>query len=270
MKRKALVQTSISILVFLGLWIGLAQVNWKQIFKVAEVTDSLQDELGKLLWNSIQKTEVEVLDVTITKPLDSIVAHLCTTNGMDKSKIKLHVFDNQMINAFAMPDGHLIVYTGLIKHVTDQDELTGVIAHEIAHLELGHIMKKLVKEIGLSTLLTLVSGNGNLVVVKEISKVLSSSAYDRSLEKEADIKAVDYLITAGVNPNALGDFLYDISGNDDHTDFLGWFSTHPDSKERATYIISYARDKISTTKSVLSPETWDKVKEEVENLNDSL
>jgi len=91
--------------------------------------------------------------------------------------------------------------------------------------------------------------------------MLSSSAFDRSLEKEADIKAVDYLVNANLNPEPFAYFLYKLSETENEAaKYLTWISTHPDSKERAEYIIEYGKGKKTQYKPVLSIDTWDKLK----------
>ena len=165
------------------------------------------------------------------------------------------------INAFALPNWHLIIYSGLIHNSDNQEEFTGVISHEIAHIELNHVMKKLVKEIGLSVLISMTTGNGGAEIIKETAKMLSSSAFDRNLEKEADIKAVDYLTTAKVNTEPFANFLYKLSDKEHEAPkYLTWISTHPDSRERAAYIVEYNKDKLTDYKPILSNETWEKFK----------
>lgn len=91
--------------------------------------------------------------------------------------------------------------------------------------------------------------------------MLSSSAFDRNLEKEADIKAVDYMLNANVNPEPFADFLYKLSETEhESTKYLTWISTHPDSKERAEYIIEYSKAKGTEFKPILTNETWGKLK----------
>ena len=110
------------------------------------------------------------------------------------------------------------------------------------------------------------TGNGGTEVIKETAKMLSSSAFDRNLEKEADIKAVDYLTNAKVNPEPFANFLYKLSDKEhEATKYLTWISTHPDSKERAEYIVRYIKGKMSDYKPILSNETWDKLKEELKD-----
>src|SRR5690606_8652338 len=118
------------------------------------------------------------------------------------------------------------------------EELIGVIGHEIAHVELDHVMKKLIKEIGLSVLVSMTTGRSGSEVIKETTRILSSSAFDRSLEKEADLKAVEYLAKAGIAAHFFADFLNRLAKDEDKTStYLSWISSHPDSKGRSEYIL---------------------------------
>ena len=78
----------------------------------------------------------------------------------------------------------------MLQAFDNENQLGFVICHEIAHIQLSHVMKKLVKEIGLSVLISMTTGKSGSGTIQEGLKLLSSSAYDRNLEKEADLKAV--------------------------------------------------------------------------------
>lgn len=262
--NKAIIQALTTVALFLGSWFALTQIDWVKIFKVQEATDNTEKKLGELFWEVFKKSETEVKNAHIEGAIDSIVTKVCAANKIDKQKLKIHILDNREINAFALPNGHLVIYSGLILSSDNQEELAGVICHEIAHIELNHVMKKLVKEIGLSVLISMSTGNSGAEVIKEGAKILSSTAFDRSLEKEADIKAVDYLVNANINPEPFADFLYKLSvGENEATKYLTWVSTHPDSKERAEYIIEYCKGNAKEHKPVLSNETWEKIKAEL-------
>ncbi len=262
--KTPIIQALITILIFFGTWFGLTQIDWVKVFKVQQVTNKTEQKLGEIFWEFFKNTEKEISNELVTNSIDSMVTHICKSNNIDRKKIKVHILNNEEINAFALPNGHLIVFSGLILNSDNQEELAGVLCHEIAHIELNHVMKKLVKEIGLSVLISMTTSAGGSEVIKETAKILSSSAFDRSLEKEADIKAVDYLVKAKINPEPFADFLYKIAEQEDEsTDYLTWIRTHPDSKERAEYIIEYGEGKFIDYKLILSEETWDKLKVEL-------
>jgi predicted Zn-dependent protease len=264
--KKIIIQGAITILLFFGTWHALTQIDWVKVFKVQKVTDKTEQKLGELFLEVFVNTEEENKNTHVVNSIDSIVTHICKSNKIDRETIKVHVLNKDEINAFALPNGHLIIYSGLIYNSDNQEELTGVICHEIAHIELKHVMKKLVTEIGLSVLISMTTGNGGAEIIKETAKMLSSSAFDRNIEKEADIKAVDYLTTAKVNPEPFANFLYKLSDKEhEATKCLTWISTHPDSKERAEYIFEYSKDKLTDYKPILNNEAWVKLKEELKD-----
>ena len=262
--KKTFVQGIITILLFFGTWFTLSQINWVKTLNIRQVTNKTEQKLGDLYWSVFKNTEKDNNNPYVVLSIDSIVTHLCKANQIDRNYIQVHVFNNDEINAFALPNGHLIICKGLILDSDNQEELTGVISHEIAHIELNHVMKKLITEVGLSVLVSITTGSGGSEIIKETAKVLSSTAFDRKLEKEADIKAVDYMLNAQVNPKPFADFLYKLSdSNSEHPDYLQWIRSHPESKERAEYILEYSNSKETEYKHILSDDTWSKLKEKL-------
>ena len=255
------------IALFLAILFTSNQVNWMELFKVEENVSSTEEKIGELFWELYEENNREINDLDIIEPIDSIFSKICEANGINKDDIKLHITETTEVNAFALPNKHLVINAGLIADVNNQEELAGVIGHEIAHMELDHVMKKLVKEVGLAVIVTMTSGNGNTQVILESLRTLTSSAYDRSLEEEADIKAVDYLIASNIDPAPFADFLYSLGSGSDAEKYLSWISTHPYSKERAEYIISYFQDKTYKTESILNESTWEDLKQNIEQLN---
>jgi predicted Zn-dependent protease len=260
--KKTIIQGAITLMLFFGSWFLLTKINWVRVFNVQKVTDKTEEKLGDLFWETFQKNEQENKNPFVIKTIDSMVSRICTANNINRESIKVHVFTKEDINAFALPNGHLIIYSGLILNADNQEELCGVICHEMAHINLNHVMKKLVKEVGLSVLISMTTGKGGTEVIKETAKMLSSTAFDRSLEKEADIKAVDYLIKAKINPAPFADFLFKLSEKENEaTQYLTWINTHPDSKDRAEYIVTYSKDKQLKYTSVITTAAWDKLKD---------
>ena len=105
-------------------------------------------------------------------------------------------------------------------------------------------------------------GNGT-EIIKEITKLLSSSSYSRKLEKEADLKAVDYLLKTNIDPEPFANFLYNLSEqNHENNMHISWISTHPESRERAKYIIYRIKEEEQKNKNfsnLISNKSWDKL-----------
>jgi len=265
--NKLLLQISAIILLFFLTWFALSKIDWVSIFNIEKNTSSTEEKLGDLFWDLIQKSQKEIHSKQVISTIDSLVQKICDSNDIDKSKVKVHIMESSEVNAFALPNKHLILYTGLISASANEAELCGVICHELAHMEKNHVMKKLIKEVGLSVLISMTAGKGGSDIIRSAAKHLSSSAYDRNLEKEADITAVDYMVKAHIDPEAFANFLYqfvDSESREGHP--LTWISTHPDSRERAEYIIEYSKGKSKKTEEIVSHASWDKMKEKLSDL----
>jgi predicted Zn-dependent protease len=263
--KKLLFQGLLSIVVFMGTLFLLQQVNWMRIFHIQQTTDKVQQRLGDLFWEVYKQTDAEIDNNQIVIVVDSLLTKLCKANQIERSTIHLHILKKDEVNAFALPNGHLVVYTGLLLKAENAEQLAGVLAHEMAHMQLHHVMKKLTNEIGLSVLFSVTTGK-NPELIKQIAKTLSSSAFERKLEKEADMKAVDYLNSAKINPIPFADFLLMLSNKDkDGMPSLSWLQSHPDSKERSEYIRAYVKQVayVSKYKPILMTATWEKLQSEL-------
>jgi len=258
MVRRLIKQSVISLLCFLAVLLFFAQVDWLRIFGLHHSV--IEEKLGDVYWNLFSQSEEFIEQSEAVAPIDSMLALLCCANGIDRSRVKLHLVKSKEINAYACPGDHLVVYTSLVGACSRPEELCGVLAHELAHITSGHVMRKLIKEMGLSTLTVLVAGNGGGEVFGEVMRVISSTAYDRSLEREADDLAITYLLQSGVDPCPFGNFLLRISADEELPSFAEWISTHPDSEKRSRWIYQRADEKEQKKSSchpLMSQEEWD-------------
>lgn len=261
MIKKTFFQAIIILSAFFLIWFGFTQLDFMKLFKVRERTENVEHKLGDMIWHQLEDSEKIIYNDSITKSLDKLLKPLCEANDINQDSLKVHIIKKDQINAFALPNNHLVVYTGLIEDCKLQEALQGVLGHEIAHIERNHVMKKLSKEIGYSVLLTAAGGSNGGQMAREILKTLSSSAYDRSLEKEADITSVKYMMEANINPKPMADFMYQMAQGNKSDKNMEWISDHPDSEERAKYILEYIKGKQLKNKQTLSEKEWNTFKE---------
>ncbi len=260
MVKKIILPGLLIIIAFFGLFYGLSQIDWVNEFNVKQIRSSSENKIGDLIWDEISATETVITNDSISKTLDKLLDPIFKKNKIERDSLKIHIVEKDDINAFALPNNHLVVYTGLITECKNQEALQGVLGHEIAHIENNHVMKKLSKEIGLSVLLSASTGGKGGALIKEILKSLSSSAYDRTLEKEADMTSVDYLLNANINPEPFADFMFELAQQKDMSDSLYWISSHPESEERAKYILDYLKGKKYKRQTTISKTEWENYK----------
>ena len=264
MINKTIFQGLVIVVAFFGIWFALSQVNFVSFFQIEKHTTAAENKIGDMIWNQIQETEDIVTNDSIVKTLDKLILPICKANNIERDSLKIHIVQKDEVNAFALPNNHLVVYTKLITDCKKQEALQGVLGHEIAHIQKNHVMKKLSKEVGLFVLLSAASAGKGGAILKGILKTLSSTAYDRTLEKEADMESVKYLLKANINPEPMADFMYELAQKQDNPDGFGWISTHPESEERAKYILDYLKGKKYQKKQTLTQKEWDAYKKQVE------
>lgn len=252
---------------FFGTWAVLSQIPFVTEEQLQEMSDSNEERLGDLMMELITKTETKVKSDSAVAVIHEVKERLCNSNGIAPDQIKLHVIYNSEVNAFALPDSNLIVYTGLIAYCKNVDEVAGVMAHELGHITEGHVMKKLVKEVGLAMLGVLVGGNSGSEVLVEVLKTLTSSSFDRAQEREADRIAVEFMVNANLDPEHLANFLFRLSQEDNALpEFVEWVSTHPDSKDRSADILKLRNEEEIEVDTIATEEEWIELKTKL-NLN---
>ena len=265
MINKTIFQGLIIAIAFFGIWLGLSRIDFVKFLEIKKHTASTEHKIGDIIWNQIHDSEKVITNDSIVKTLDKLIEPICKANHIERDSLKIHIIQKDEINAFALPNNHLVVYTGLIKDCQKQEALQGVLGHEIAHIENNHVMKKLSKEVGLSVLLTATAGDKGGAILKKIFKTLSSTAYDRTLEKDADMQSVKYLLKADINPEPMADFMYVMAQEQKTPQALSWISTHPECEERAKYILDYLRGKKLEKKQTLTQKEWENYKKQIKS-----
>ena len=245
------------VLIFVGGWLLLSQINFREWWGIDKASENSEERISEFIKENLERTEDIIKDKKVTQKLDSLLERITDRNNLNRNEIKLIILNKPEVNAFALPTDYLVVNSGLIQACESPEALSGVLAHELGHIQLNHVRKKLIKELGLAVLISSTSGGGG-EVVRQVTQTLSSTAYDRSLEEEADEKAISYLLEANIDPEPLAEFFYLLSMKEpDFMPDLAWLSTHPTSEDRAKEIMRLisSADKASFTEA-LSESSW--------------
>lgn len=145
--------------------------------------------------------------------------------------------DDKTLNAFAVPGGYLYVYTGLIKYLDSEDQLAGVMGHEIAHAALRHSTQQMSKIYGLDALRAVVTGKESGGTLSQMALSVISLSFSRKHESQADEYSVRYLCGTSYNAAGAAGFFEKLNeaGGQRPPEFL---STHPDPGNRVKDIYS--------------------------------
>ncbi|MBL0340181.1 MAG: M48 family metalloprotease [Bacteroidetes bacterium] len=155
---------------------------------------------------------------------------------------QLKVIDNDTLyNAFCTPGGYIYVYSGLIKFVQSEDELAGILAHEIAHGDLRHSTDQMTKTYGIKVLTNLILG-GESELLTNMGINLLGLKFSRSDEEEADEFAVKYLSDTDYNPRSFAVFFERMEQAGGSMGPLQFLSTHPNPENRVQKIEAFWKE----------------------------
>lgn len=143
------------------------------------------------------------------------------------------VIISSTVNAFALPNGNIVVYTGLIKLMKNYDEMAGLIGHEVIHVNRRHSMKMLCRNLSgyifISVMLSDV--NGLMTVIADNARNLESLSYSRQFEKEADEQGTELMIKNNINPKGMTQLFMRLK-TEEKVQIPAFISTHPMTNDR--------------------------------------
>jgi Zn-dependent protease with chaperone function len=162
---------------------------------------------------------------------DAVKSIVATLTAGSKYEYEVHVVDDATLNAFAMPGGVIVVHSGLIEATRRPEELAGVLAHEVQHVELRHSLRALIKELGLRGLWSYATGDLGGTVAGQAALELTSLSFSRDDEREADEHGLATLVAAGIDPAGMPDFFQLMTEKTGDAP-AAFISTHPLSEDR--------------------------------------
>jgi predicted Zn-dependent protease len=185
-------------------------------------------------------------DAALQKLLDSV--------DPAETQVRAGVANIDMVNAVALPGGQVLLFDGLIQQAETPAELAGVLGHEVGHVRERHVMTAILRQFGMSILLS----GANTGLTDTIFGVASMS-YSRDAEREADEFARERMAESDVSPLGAAAFFermadeYDpiekdadgnpVESSDDSENALtGWIASHPEPRERAKAFRDAARE----------------------------
>ncbi len=255
--------------VFAVLFVALAWAMPCQALTVAE-----EKELGKKFMAYVRTHNQLIDDPVISPYVESIGRALLSELPPQPFKYEFFVVRQNAYNAFAGPGGHVFINSGLLEAMESEEELAGILAHEIAHVYFRHISDKISrgKKIQLASmagmLASLFLGGGALTNAAVMASVAGGNsaylAFSREDEAQADQGGLGNLRKAGYGTQGLLNMLTKIRqkrwfGPEEIPTYL---TTHPALEERLMALDTFIAanpDKARATRSI-PPYPFDKVR----------
>jgi predicted Zn-dependent protease len=232
---------------------------------VFSITVKEEEDMSRQMLTLIHKYYDIVDDPAVVAYVNDIGNRILSVLPQQPFRYRFYVINEDVYNAFATPAGHIFVYTGLITAMEEEEELAGILGHEIAHVYCRHISQKIErsKKIGVATLAGIaagvllgVGGAGEAASAVTMGTMAAGQSaelsYSRENEIQADQLGLKFISEAGYSVSGLLKILKKIRGKT-------WFGsdqipkylmTHPAVEDRISYISSWLETFHRTSKPI--------------------
>lgn len=224
-----------------------------------------RDEVERGIWLQIDEYERELKNSQFLindPPLNTYVKSvLCKTVGHDRcNATRVYIVRTPYYNAMMAPNGMMVVWSGLLLRTRNEAELATVLGHEFAHFEKRHsiqMFRNIKSKTDAMTWLSVVPGG----VFAQMSLIGSVYSFNRDMERQADLVALDDLARNGYDPIAASQIWEQLRAEMDSTrdgkrmrqmmDQMGdYMSSHPGTKERMEYLRAAATGKRTSNQTL--------------------
>ena len=226
-------------LVVLGGCTALQRATTETAITSVLVSDEQEAELGKQVQAELQTQGIKLCpDAVVVNYVQSVAARLIPLAQRERNIAwDVQVIDDlKTVNAFAVPGGHIYVYTGLLAAADNEAEVAGVLSHEMGHVVARHSARQMVEMIGLNAVTKIALGEKPSELEQVASTLLTNGVlleHSRAQETEADGIGVRFASGAGYSPQGLVTFFEKLQAQPGGMPAaLTWLSTHPATADR--------------------------------------
>lgn len=208
-------------------------VPWLSQKLASRVSIKTERQLGDAVYNAMGLAGQE--DSLRTVHLNRFFQTLDISTPYD---IRISVVNENVVNAFALPGGRIVVYSALLKEIGSYPELAALLSHEFTHVHNRHATKSIFRRLGSKVFLGLLFGRLGTVtsVLVDNADNIKSLHYSRSLEKEADMDGLKLLAARGIDPAGFTDLFRHLKEAAPSSVLPEFLASHPDVDKRVDYI----------------------------------
>jgi predicted Zn-dependent protease len=234
-----------------------------------------EEDLSREFMKAVLKNYELIDDPVLMKYIGDIGAKILAAAPPQPFVYRFHIVNNESYNAFAGPGGQIFIHSGLFEAMESEEELAGILAHEISHVICRHLSERLErsKKIQIATLAGMAAGillgakgsetaAGALTIGSAAAGQSLSLAYSRDDEMQADQIGLDYLKKAGYSAEGIVTVLKKIRNKRwfGSAEVPAYLTTHPAVEERIGYLGSWVEKNMerSGKKPAYNPDIFKK------------
>ncbi|VAX35895.1 hypothetical protein MNBD_UNCLBAC01-1110 [hydrothermal vent metagenome] len=196
-------------------------------------------KVGSAVAEKLEANYKVIEDVDVNERLQRILARIVAVCDRRDIVYFIKAIDEDINNALSLPGGYVYIFKGVLDLVENDDQLAGVVAHEVAHITARHGIKRLQNAYG-ALFLQLLStqSNGNVAGGVNFALTALFMEYSQEAEFESDRLAVKYLRKAGYDPNEMTKFLAFLKKEKEKAPLrrYSYWRTHPGIAKRMAVV----------------------------------
>jgi len=236
LKLNAFSLTIMVIILLAGVYWSISTiVPWAGLKLIKPKTET---ELGEKMYQSMMQGET--IDRQRTKLLQEFAQSMQLSSTYP---IKLTVVKSKEVNAYAIPGGNIVVYTGILKAMKSPDELAALLGHETAHINDRHSLKSILRSAATGLIVSVVLNDisGIFSIVVENAEGLRTMHFSRGIEKSADEEGMKILVKNNIHPLAMKKLMQRLKENSPEIpEVLSFMQSHPATDERIKHATEFA------------------------------
>lgn len=208
-------------------------VPWLAEKMASRVSAKTEQQLGDAVYDAMGLSSLEDKEASLV--LNDFFQAM---NIPTAYNIRISVVNDNVVNAFALPGGRIVVYSALLRQISSYPELAALLSHEFTHIDRKHSTKSIFRRMGSKIFLSLLFGRFGTVtgVLVDHADDLKSLKYSRRLEKEADTRGLALLMERKINPVGFIDLFNHLKASAPVSAMPEFLASHPDVDRRISYI----------------------------------
>jgi len=184
-------------------------------------------------------------DHQLQQYINRVGQSVAATSHRPEMPYEFTAVNEESLNALALPGGPIFITKGMLLQLETEDQLAGILAHEVAHVVARHGAAQMSRQIGMDIVLSAVvrdEAPRGAMTVAQVGRQIINLSYSRDQERQSDIAGIDYMVEAGYNPYGMQqvmEMLEQAAG----VRSIEFLSTHPSPENRVQYINARIRER---------------------------
>lgn len=214
--------------------------GWLPQAEAALISTKEEIEIGRRVAMDLETKYGVANDPDLQARVARIGAKIAAASDRRDIEYTFKVLNNKEVNALALPGGFVYLFKGLVDYMPSDEELAGIIGHEVGHISKRHTVRQLEKSLGMSILFGVLFGDRG-ILLQNLAYNAIMAGYSRGDEREADQLGFQHTVRAGYNPYSMLMGLQKLNDLSNKGNY-GLFSTHPEPEARVALVQGYIND----------------------------